>query len=60
MLGIMITAKAAVEAMQGMHGIGKEGAKGPQYSEETFLDSLVELIVADDLVSCIFKLHNLT
>lgn len=51
-LGIRITAEPAVQAMKGLGvGVGEDDSEQPQYSQEAFLDSLVELIVGEDLVS---------
>jgi hypothetical protein len=58
-LGIRITTEPAVQAMKGLgFGVVEEDSEQPQYSQEAFLDSLVELIVGEDLVSyAIIKLR---
>jgi hypothetical protein len=58
-LGIPITAKAALEAIEDAHGVEREEPEHLKYSGEAFLDSLAELIVGDDLVSCILDLNQL-
>jgi hypothetical protein len=52
--GIRITAKSALAALAAFFGVEPEPQEArPQFSPERFVDSLVEFIVANDLV-CLF------
>jgi hypothetical protein len=49
--GIPITAKSALAAIAAFHGVEPaQDQPRPQFSQERFVDALVEFIVANDLV----------
>ena len=58
-LNILITAKAAVEAIEKSGGIVLREAEKLQFSKDAFTDALMEFVVGDDQVSITVLHHSL-